>query len=205
MNDDPIPFIIETVRQPVAREREDKPSPGVDLAPHEPALRGLLEDVEEAYREALLDWQSRHSPTKPKQKLEDNWDPGEPVHFDYGADTGVGWDWETHYKRYFYRGPGNPGLSRKRLLLPLTPLDPVYATLRSWWRSTLGKPFRPDFRRAHDGGALTNVAYFNSPARLLLLVAQGLDPRYTPMNCNSVHDRMRNAGPKGAGKSQKKP
>ncbi len=106
MSFDPIPLIIKQVGLQV------------DLTQHEKALRELLRDAHEVYEVALEDWYTRADPSKPKERLQANWDPEEPApEYDYGEDAGKGLeDWPEFWKRYYYRRRGYPGVPLIRVV-----------------------------------------------------------------------------------------
>ena len=179
MSFDPIPLIIKQVGLQV------------DLTQHEKALRELLRDAHEVYEVALEDWYTRADPSKPKGRLEANWDPDEEVLYDYGEDAGAGLeDWPEFWKRYYYRRRGNPGTNRtssKSTPPPVAPLYPVYTLVRRWWIETTGrKTFRLDYPRDPSKGTRTNFNLFNPPGRLFLLIVQDLNVKYTARTCYGV-------------------
>ncbi len=195
---DPIPLIIEEVARPVERDRADRPGRGVDLGPHEDALRRLLHDAHEVYRLAMDDHATRADPDKPRRRLQENWDPDEskPT-YDYGEDAGVGLDdWDEWWQQHYHRRAGNPGTNRtstKSSPPPVTPLHAIYTLTRRWWKATVGTPFRPTYPRdpfEGDENPRTDFARFNPAGRLFLLVAKSLDRRYTALNCYGVHETV---------------
>lgn len=196
--DDPVPFIIEAVSQPVRLDREDRAGPVVDLKPYSTPLHKLMGDVAELYAVALDDWQARADQTKPERVLDDC-----NGRFDYGEMASEGLDdWEQHWERFFSRGRGNPGTNRHPRLSgidapPPAPLRPVYAEVRRWWRANVKRPpFSPRFGRAVDGGPY-DFAYCNAPARLLILIAQWLG-HYSVRNVAGLHDAMKRNKPPSA-------
>ncbi len=189
---DPIPLIIEQMALPVVRDRADRPGRGIDLGPHEAALRELLCEAVQVYQAALDDWQDRNHPDRPRRRLENNWTPNdpEPPH-DYGEDAGAGLeDWETWWREVYGRGRGNPGGSRTREGVPVTPLEPIYLLVNKWWRRVLREPFHPDFRRGVEGWSVAEKMSTLYPAgRLFLLIAQDLNG-YTYTICLNLHERL---------------
>ncbi len=197
--DDPVPFMVEAISQPVRLDREDRLGKAVDMTPFVAALRALMNTADEVYAVALDDWQARADPAKPKRKLP----AARGGKYDYGAMTSEGLeDWNDHWERFFARPRGNPGTNRhprfKGLAAPPpAPFRPVYREVRRWWRTHIGRPpFSPVFGRAAEGLPY-DFAYCNAPARLLILMAQWLD-RYSIANVAGVHDAMkRNKPPSG--------
>ncbi len=147
----------------------------------------MLHDAHEVYTVALDDWVGRTDPGKPHKRLEANWDPDEEVAYDYGDMVGVGLgDWEAWWRENYYRQPGRPGMIQT-CGLPVAPLHAVYYVVRRWWVDTVG-PFNPTFPRAWDGdegevgGPREIIEKFNPAGRLLLLIAQEMDDRFTADN-----------------------
>ena len=198
-DDDPIPIIIERVAQPVERDsKSGKPGRGVDLGPHQAALRRLLSEAHEIYEVALDDWETRADADKPKRRLKDNWPVDEPESpHDYGEDVGAGLeDWEGWRRHHYHRRRGNPGRGRTRDL-PVEPLHAVYRLVRRWWLKHIGRGFNPTYKidpRA-DADAVRSaprdMGYYNPTGRLLLLVAQEMNLRYTARICYGVHETLR--------------
>ena len=193
-DDDLVQFIIEQVARPVVLDRGDKPkSKDLDLTPYEDALRRLVGETRRVYRLALSDWLRRNEPDwQPQRRLRDNQEPDEPEPtYDYGEDTGAGLeDWDAWWRENWGKGRGNPGGSRTREGMPITPLEPIYFLVNKWWRRVLREPFRPDFRRGVEGWSVgEKMSTLNPAGRLFLLIAQDLN-RYTYTICLNLHERL---------------
>ena len=193
---DPIPTIIEQMAEDEERDRADRPKrEGLDLKPHEDALRWLLREADLLHSLVMSDWRARNeaegSIWRPSHRLRDNQDldEPEPTH-NYGDMAGEGLeDWDKWWRENYGKGRSNPGRFHLRPDLPKPPLTAVYFLVNKWWRRVLRKPFRPDYSgRQNHLGDLKNMPRFNAAARLFLLIAQELDVEYKSRLCARVHD-----------------
>lgn len=238
---DTVKWIIDEVGAPVVLDsRSGRNADGVDLRPHEAALRRLLVRAIYTYLEALDDWKARNDDDddrdKPRRRLEDNCSESEdgPVH-DYSELVEADHkrqqlrEWDEHWRRFYGRGRGRP--NRNARGEPVEPLHPVYQLVRQFWMEHVDPDgFRPDYPRSEDKGdpkradslreerwaanpdaaqarserdddwtereaevraPRADPARFNPAGRLLLLIAQELDPRYTPNTCANLYDTMK--------------
>ncbi len=144
-------------------------------------------------------------PPRPKRKLSANWEPVAPTHpattYDYSefvsptTDEEHAAEWEAYWDEHYGKGEGNPRVFRNKL--PASPLDIPYFTIKSWWKRHVSPNFNPDFNRGmavdadEDSEHLEDPAYFSPAGRMLYLIAKSLNPKYTPLNCNSLHDHLK--------------
>jgi|GEM_PF-6208382 len=187
---DPVLFILEQMNEPA-------------LWAHADAMRWLVHEASRTHRLVLGDWLRRNeaegSEWRPHRQLEKNYNPDQPAHdYDYGEHAGAGLeDWDRWWRENWGRGRGNPGRFHHRRDMAKPPLVAVFHLVNKWWRRVLREPFHPDFSEAgtHDprtGESPSNDAgrlpRLNRAARLFVLVAQEMDPRYSVDLCKRVHD-----------------
>ncbi len=171
--------------------------PGVEL--DEKAVDRLLREAWEVWRTAMDAYQMRRKKDKPKERLEENWDPDE-VAYDYGEDAGAGLeDWDKFWRDTYYRAPGG-----KVTNPPVEPLCMIYDLVWDFWtEATGGQDFWLNYPKSgseewlkypdedsteEDKLERDDPNLFSSAGRLFLGVAQVLDWRYTPLNCESVQN-----------------
>ena len=78
-----------------------------------------------------------------------------------------------------------------RIPLAKPPLATTYRLINSWWRTTLKKPFCPDFRvrdYLSDDTESERMDLVNPAARLFILIAREVDPHYTIDHCRKVDE-----------------
>jgi hypothetical protein len=192
--DQRVELIVAALQQDRVLDRADRSRKGIDLTDKKVSLKKLLVEVLETYAAEREDWETRHDdPNKPKKRLEANWDRHEEPAYDYGGDTGAGLPpWAEHYEMYYATGPGNPGRSRTASpLLPIPPLHTAYRIVRHWWLAEVNEHFNPDLPREHEADKRQNPQRFNAAGRLFYMVADTIDPRYTPTICYGVHETVR--------------
>ena len=200
--------IAEATRQPVLGGRA--PRPGIDLTPHVASLAALIADVAEWYDVNREGWEARNI-APPHRDLGRNIDPDTPepgrgyTAYDYGADAGAGLDdWDEFWRHHHSRGEGNTGRNRQtntggkpRLDAPppVPPLYPAVAALEQWWKAHIGdrhgQRFSPRFgRNDFEAARPYDLNYCNPSARVLWLIAERLDPHYTPENLSDLHKQL---------------
>ena len=153
----------------------------------------LLREAAETYDAAMEDWETR----RPGRRLEDNWDPDEPVH-DYGGMAGAGLrGWREFYRRFWSPGQGGGKHPSKGSGLTLAPLYPVYELVEQFWARHVGEKFVPGFdwnlTGVDDDYKKYNYERLNPEGKLFQRIAMVLDDRHTYRNCTSVHKSIRSA------------
>ena len=145
------------------------------------------------------------APLRPARKLSGNWKPGVPGEpaspYDYSAHEKPltkaehAAEWAAWWQEAYARDPGRPKKSKTRRELATGPMDGPYFTIQSWWKRHVKRGFNPDYNFGKKSTAGTvdrkDWEYFNQAGRLLLMIAQDLDYRYTPTICNSLNHRLR--------------
>jgi hypothetical protein len=196
--------IIWALKQPRPTEigsRRNKPTPGLDLSAHRESLARFLADLGEGYEVARQDFNARHHPDRPKQKLEDNWkDEGRPDlerAYEATGDGGLDFDWAEFWTENYARGRGYPGYNRTPTKQddarpPIHPVRKNYPAIEGWWKRTTGKNFGPKFARPASAEVEAEPFDRNNPAaRFLILVVQYLDRKYDPANARGLVDTVK--------------
>lgn len=198
IDSDPLLHLIAEVGKPI-----DRNVAPVDLLPHADSLRDLIEHAKGAYLAEVDEWKPRHDRTF-EEKLDDNFDPNEPVEHDY-SNIDIDWDadsgWAELYERWYKFPEGNPE-TRENKFNPGGPrpgyLRPVYKLVKWWWeeKAELGK-FQPDFAGIFkDDESPYDFDWANSAARLLHLIVLECDPGYRIRNSANLRPNKRNKSKK---------
>lgn len=181
--------IVEELSLPDNPARGDRrrPAPGVDASGNEQSIAELIAIVRHRYVHIYFDWLSRVMPDtgswKPTRQA---WVAG-PTEIPSEIRDGS-------YQRLWGKSRGNPGFfntihDEHYPPLGSPPLIDLYAAIYRWWRTHIGRPFRPNLSQTGigEGESYREILdQLNPAARFLLRIVWAVDDRYTEAHCASV-------------------